>query len=631
MLSTSQLSFQVAFLSISSQLKSMLVLLILPMVLCHQVVVKQGLLTPRSPSLVSHRGKRILSYLGIPYGAPPEGERRFQLPQAAPAWEGVLQADQSISCPQWDDWAGGLRGREDCLVINVHVTEEALRMGNTPVMVWIHGGGFVFGDGTPEFYGPEWLLDFGVIMVTINYRLGALGFLSTGDQVGMEGLLKTLPISHLEYSSSFPPSAVQELPGNLGLWDQRLALLWVQSNIGAFGGDPARVTIAGESAGSMSVLYHVLSPQSAGLFQAAIGQSGVPGSSFTHTDHHPGYYARSLASAVGCSPTSPSPVLRSCLQALPADSLVSATKAWDQTGLLSLTQLYFKPVVDDFSADPFLPRDPHDILLGGDFNKVPIILGYNKDEGLGMFLDIKDRIHGYTVKNLAFDLLHREEDEVDDKDRQFVALYLEDHFQGRPLGPDMKDKITEMYTDSLFLASVHSTAALLSRSNPDQVFLYRYSHQGTVSVVDLFSRLSKWQLALRVALGYLGYDIFTSDLGTAHVDDVLMLFKAASLPLKQRRTEEDLAVSELLLSLWTNFIKHGRPSEEWRPLDADRAEHYELGPDPGMVTDLKVQEKVTLWHRLWQLVPPSLHLKRAKSWGDLLKYKNLEHLFKQEL
>ena len=181
----------------SPYLPSMLLLLLLPLVLGHQVEVEQGLLSPRSPPLVSHKGKKILSYLGIPYGAPPVGQQRFQLPQAAPAWEGVLQADQSISCPQWDDWAGGLKGREDCLVTNVHVTEEALSKGGTPVMVWIHGGGFVFGDGSPEFYGPEWLLDFGVIMVSINYRLGALGFLSTGDQVGLEGMLETVSFNIL--------------------------------------------------------------------------------------------------------------------------------------------------------------------------------------------------------------------------------------------------------------------------------------------------------------------------------------------------------------------------------------------------------------------------------------------------
>ena len=391
------------------------------------------------------------------------------------------------------------------------------------------------------------------------------------------------------------------------------------------------MTIAGESAGSLSVLYHVLSPQSAGLFQAAIGQSGVPDSRFSHTDHHPGYYARSLASAVGCSPTSPSSALRSCLQDVPADRLVSATRAWDQTGSLPLAQYFFKPVVDDFSADPFLPRDPHDILLSGDFNKVPTILGYNKDEGLGSFLEVKDKIHGYTAENLAFDLLGREEEEMDDKDRQFVALYLKDHFDNQPLGPDMKDKIGQMYGDSNFVASIHKTAALLALALPRQVFLYRYSHQGTVSIVDLSSRLSQWQLALRVALGYLSYDIFPSDLGTAHGDDLLMMFKATALPLQQRRTDEDLAVSEHMLTLWTNFMKRGRPSEDWRPVEADTAEHYALCADPGMASDTGEQERVSLWERLWEVVPPALHLNRASSWRDPGKYRDLRHLDRQEL
>ena len=218
-----------------------ILLLLLHCVLGRQVQVQQGRLVGPSQGR-THHGKPFLSYLGVPYGAAPEGERRFQLPVPATPWEGELVADRSVSCPQYEPWSQSIIGVEDCLVVNVHATKEVLESGkpNTPVMVFIHGGGYVFGDGTPQLYGPDWILDFGVILVTLNYRLGALGFLSTGDK---------------------------ELPANLGLWDQRLALQWVQQNIAAFGGDPGRVTIAGESAGSMSVMFHVLSSQSTGLFQ----------------------------------------------------------------------------------------------------------------------------------------------------------------------------------------------------------------------------------------------------------------------------------------------------------------------------------------------------------------------------
>ena len=147
-------------------------------------------------------------------------------------------------------------GQEDCLFLNVYtpVASEGL----LPVMVYLHGGGFVAGEGSSTMYGPHFFMDEGVLLVTVQYRLGIFGFLSTGQE---------------------------EAPGNLGLWDQREALVWVKDNIAAFGGDPDRVTLFGESAGSMAVNFHLVSPQSRGLFHGAILQSGTdlgPGAGVDH-------------------------------------------------------------------------------------------------------------------------------------------------------------------------------------------------------------------------------------------------------------------------------------------------------------------------------------------------------------
>ena len=143
-------------------------------------------------------------------------------------------------CPQLSETVSGdLLGQEDCLVINIYSPLTAFTNGSAPVLVWLYGGGFITGSGRYAEYGPDRWLDSGVLVVTLNYRAGALGFLSLGTP---------------------------EVPGNQGLLDQLLALQLVQASIAGFGGDPARVTLMGQSAGSSSALYHLMSPRSQGLF-----------------------------------------------------------------------------------------------------------------------------------------------------------------------------------------------------------------------------------------------------------------------------------------------------------------------------------------------------------------------------
>ncbi|XP_049861708.1 acetylcholinesterase-like, partial [Schistocerca gregaria] len=174
------------------------------------------------------------AFLGIPYAEPPTGELRFQAPRPAAAWEGVLNATQYGSdCVQSTG-----TGYEDCLYLNVYVPGTPAEAAALPVLFWIHGGEFGSGSGSDQQYGPHFIVSYGVILVTTNYRLGPLGFLSTGDEV---------------------------VPGNAGLKDQQLALTWVQRNIANFGGDPDLVTPFGQSAGGMAVSFHLVSPLSAGV------------------------------------------------------------------------------------------------------------------------------------------------------------------------------------------------------------------------------------------------------------------------------------------------------------------------------------------------------------------------------
>ena len=263
---------------------------------------RQGL--ARGESWVSRDGRLYHAFRSIPFAKQPIEGRRFKRPEALDeddVWEGVADFNREAK-PCYQPGLGGFNRREDCLKLSVY-TPNMKPESPLPVMVFIHGGGFVVGNSGTISQGPAFLMDEDVILVSISYRLGILGFLS----------LET-----------------DEAPGNLGMWDQRQALIWVRQNIASFGGDPDKVTILGESAGSMSVHYHVLSPQSRGLFTGAIMQSGTALSPYTNLMREPGHYARRVADLVGCGETDNT--LR-CLQAVPVSSLYDHLFAFDECAM----------------------------------------------------------------------------------------------------------------------------------------------------------------------------------------------------------------------------------------------------------------------------------------------------------
>ena len=202
---------------------------------------------------------RVRSFKGIPYAAPPVGDLRWRAPQPAAPWQDALEAKdfsahcwQPLSRPGSFYGSGEIERSEDCLYLNVWTAAET-NDAKRPVMVWIHGGGLRTGSGASAWYDGSALAEKGVVLVTINYRLGPMGFLA-----------------HPELSAENQPAS----SGNYGILDQIAALEWVQSNIAAFGGDPGNVTIFGESAGSWSICYLVASPLAKGLLHRAIGESG---------------------------------------------------------------------------------------------------------------------------------------------------------------------------------------------------------------------------------------------------------------------------------------------------------------------------------------------------------------------
>ncbi len=282
-------------------------------------------------------------YLGIPYAAAPVGERRWLPPQPHGAWQGVLEAFSFGSeCTQPGSSPGPTAGSENCLFLNVyrpHPGPETNPSRQLPVMVWIHGGGLTIQSGA--FGVPPAVLEGGdVIVVSMNYRLGVLGFFAH-PALDAEG----------------------HLNANYGLMDQQFALRWVRSNIAAFGGDPQRITIFGTSAGALSVYSHLASPIAADLFHRAIAQSGsYEGLVSYEKAMVPIAEAEiagvALAKKVGCATAS-------CLRAVPVAQLVAAEPSGNSY-----------PILDGV----MLPQTPGAAFASGQFNRVPVIAGTSHDD-----------------------------------------------------------------------------------------------------------------------------------------------------------------------------------------------------------------------------------------------------------
>ncbi|KAJ8951540.1 hypothetical protein NQ318_020413, partial [Aromia moschata] len=213
----------------------------------------------RGRELQSGNNNTFYAFQEIPYAAPPVGGLRFKEPVPAEDWEGILDttANTKICYQGTPSSTPNVSETEDCLYLNVYTPVKPGDNSSDllPVLFWIYGGSFLTGDGTYQLYGPTYFMDYGIIVVTINYRLGPLGFLATEDGV---------------------------IPGNLGLKDQVFALKWTNQNIRLFGGDPEKITIIGESAGGASVGLLQMSQRTAGLFRGAIIESGNALSSWAH-------------------------------------------------------------------------------------------------------------------------------------------------------------------------------------------------------------------------------------------------------------------------------------------------------------------------------------------------------------
>eukprot|EP00099_Drosophila_melanogaster_P019735 NP_611085.2 juvenile hormone esterase duplication [Drosophila melanogaster] len=482
----------------------------------------------RGTLMPGYQSGEFEAFMGIPFAQPPVGPLRLKNPVPNEPWEGVLDAGAAKdSCIQRSYFAKewGLMGVEDCLYLNVYRPKNRAE-DKLPVMVYIHGGGFFSGSAHPMASGPEYLMDTNkVVMVTMNYRLGPFGFLSTGDE---------------------------HMPGNFGFKDQRLALQWIQKHIATFGGDPKKVTVLGHSAGGISAHLHMISPNSKGLFQNSMSLTGTMFLSAMKILKDPLSQARRLGKelAIDQAESLSSQDLAEALRNVcPKKLLVSvdSLKVWD-----NMPHLTTLPVLEAPSPDAFLVEDPLDAHRAGRINQMPWILSLSSRAGEGSlfimraFINPKLRaeFNENFLEHMALLLNLPEGTPV-----QMVSEILDAYdFKGDSLNNDTMLKLAEISGDFNFYYPIYETiSSYVTYANLEEnpLFIYIFEFAGLNSITKFFAGT-------------------TDDygLGAVHMDDGLHTIRIPVSFDDFPKDSEDAKVIQRMSSLMTDFAKTGVFHEE---------------------------------------------------------------------
>ncbi|XP_021945977.1 venom carboxylesterase-6 isoform X2 [Folsomia candida] len=493
---------------------------------------------------VSRDGRNYAAYTGIPFAEPPTAaeQLRFKPPVPKKSWNDVLKANQfGKDCYQFDSMVRGkFSGDEDCLYLNVYTpiinkTEKLL-----PVLVWIHGGGFV--SGGSALYSPKYFMDHNVVVVSMNYRLGPLGFLNTGESI---------------------------VSGNMGLKDQRLALRWVQDNIAEFGGNPNMVSLFGESAGAASVHSHIISRSSKDLFSRAIIQSGSIAAPWS-LNNNPIRQAKEYGKKVGC-PNSDMEEMVACLQQLsPRELTQPMVDLMDKSPFTHQDDVFSPSIEPETAHEPIFTENPRILLEQGKFNKVPIIIGVTNGEGglrtsrieaNGVDLETIDK--KWTDYAPLLFIYAPERKDVSNKIRQH---YFSDQPFAHDSGAFLKN-FTKMMSDGLFFHSLHKAAASHSQHAPVHLYFYEYesSLPGVYSILKSV-KSDDWLLAeVKIGVSILK-DFFRKlfnypgphEYGACHADDLVQLFKM-DWKLEIGQKSGDYQFSKNLVKTFVDFASNVEP------------------------------------------------------------------------
>lgn len=429
-------------------------------------------------------------YRGIPFAAPPVGDLRWRPPQPAKPWDGVRDATKFAPDPYQGDGKGHVS--EDCLYLNVWSPAKSADE-RLPVLVWIYGGGFAGGHTSGPGENGEYLARKGVVLVSINYRVGPLGFLA-------------LP----ELSAESP----HHVSGNYGLLDQIAGLRWIQNNIAAFGGDSNRVTIFGESAGGISVSMLCASPLAKGLFHGAISESGGSFGPAGHTNYT-GENLRLLADAEHSG--------EAYMKNLGVSSLAELRRLEPHRISGGFNSGGGWPIVDGY----VIPNDQYKLYEAGQYNDVPIIVGYNSDEGLSF---TRDRTPDAFVTNV----------------RDRFGTYADRLLAAYPPGEtNVPRSARNLMRDVAFEWHTWTWARLQSRTGKSKAFYYYFDQHPKHDPNSP-----------------------EADHGTPHGPEVSYVFQVLNdlrKPGDSGLAPADFAISDTISTYWVNFAKRGDPNGSGLP------------------------------------------------------------------
>ncbi|CAH0731187.1 unnamed protein product, partial [Brenthis ino] len=461
-------------------------------------------------------------YLGIRYGIP----QKFRAPLPPPKFSGIYKANNpNVLCPQFmtHDPLAAPSDNEDCLVLNIFA--PSFLNSTFPVMVFIHGGDFGVGSGSPSFYGAQYLISHGVIVVTINYRLNVYGFLNLD---------------------------ILDAPGNAGLKDIRAALRWVKQNIANFNGDPDNVTVFGQGSGGVAAIYLTMSESTKGLFDKVISESGSPFSPQSF-DPKPIMTASQVAKSLGLTSKKPKELFK-------IYSETDINKVEEAIEKQMNAKSVFLPSVEKVfdGEEPFLTDTPYNILSAGlnhpSFNPVPMIIGLNTVEGLTSTLDY------YTItsqmdriKNEDYSALDQRSLLVPEEEKEeFRNMIKETYFTNISSDEALIGGIINLNTDFSFVGPVSLFSEIYANNSGMPIYEYIFSYIGNRN---------------------LGRLLTNSSLGaTANRDELFYIFELERMPLPM--DENDARIITFMTMMWTNFAKFGTPTPD--PSNGSWLPHHNL-------------------------------------------------------
>nr|AID61336.1 esterase [Calliphora stygia] len=457
------------------------------------------------------------SFEGIPFAKPPLGELRFKAPVEPVPWTGVKRCTRVRAKPcQYNIIMKQVQGREDCLYLNVY-TKKLKPSRPMPVLVWVYGGGFQMGEASRDLYSPDYIMMENVVLVTIAYRLGPLGFLSLGD----EGC---------------------DIPGNAGLKDQVLALKWVKKNCHFFGGDSENITVFGESAGAASTHYLTLTEQTKGLFHKAVAMSGCamePWAMIPHLD-----WAYRLAKVTGYKGENKDTDVLEYLKQLKLSVMFKAcddllTKDERQHSRLNFS---FGPCVEPYKTEHcVIDREPLEMLRNNWGNNIPLLIGGNSFEGLLAFSEV--RKYPYLLNEIGEGecLPPQDANLTPEKRLEYGRMIKQVYFGDQPSSWETILQYSDLISYKFFWHGIHRT--LLSRRQyaTAPTYLYRFDfdskHFNLMRIITCGRKVR----------------------GTCHADDLSYLFYNAGAKKLKYRTAEYTTIRRMVAIL-VKFAECGDPN-----------------------------------------------------------------------